>query len=70
MPANKSSLWVYFMKIFHSDVVYQNYVFFTKIGNNYSLKIKKKIKLCIDYKSSKYILKIFLKKVRSVHHTS
>ena len=42
MPANKVSLWVYFMGRFHIKVVFQKCVFviFTNIENDYSLKIE------------------------------
>ena len=41
MPANKSSLRVSFMERFNSKIGYQK-CFFTNIGNDYSLEIKRK----------------------------
>ena len=72
MPANESSLRACFMGRFSSKVVYQKFVAFTNIRNEYSLKISYS-QLCIDYESKKYILKdffIFFKKVGKVNHTS
>ena len=56
MPGNESSLRVYFMKIFNSNVVYQQYVFFTNIGNDYSLKIKK---ITVNYTSTTNQINIY-----------
>ena len=62
MPANKSSLKVYYMGRFNSKVVFQKCMFFTNIGIDYPLKAKQNYcQLCIDYESNKYILTIFLK---------
>ena len=66
MPANESSMRVYFKERFHTKVVYEKYVF-TNIGKDCLLK---KCQLRIDSNSNKYLLKIFLRKIRSAHHIS
>ena len=56
MPGNESSLRVDFMRIFNSKFVYQQYVFFTNIGNDYSLKIKK---ITVNYASTTNQINIY-----------
>ena len=41
-------------------------VFLKKIGNDYSLKVKKYLRLCIHFESNKYILKIVLKRFQEL----
>ena len=57
MPGNESSLRVDFMRIFNSKFVYQQYVFFTNIGNDYSLKIKK---ITVNYASTTNQINIYI----------
>ena len=57
MPGNESSLRVDFMRIFNSKFVYQQYVFFTNIGNDYTLKIKK---ITVNYASTTNQINIYI----------
>ena len=57
MLVSESYLKTCFMVRFISKDVYEKWMFFTNIANNYLLKIKKLnySQLCIDCKSNKYI---------------
>ena len=52
MPANKSSLRVIKWGDFIAKVIYQKYMFFTNIGNDYLLKYYSKKNLKITFYSA------------------